>query len=233
MIAPVGPGHGLTSSVIVSCVAYGLPAPTVTWKHGASIVSDSLMISRTQQLSSQDSSVAVVSSILELCPIQEDVRSGEYSCEVENGVGGSTVKSASFHLCFIGQFVLVVWNSLYICRSDTGNFGLLVAPTDQDIVTGGVYFLACVAFSRIGRAVEITWSANGNRITGEASRHNITEKSLAESGVRIVSSILEISCASLEDAMEYSCSATDGTESKEEKFVLCFSCEFGTDLRLL
>lgn len=100
-----------------------------------------------------------------------------------------------------------------------------MAPADQDIVTGGVYFLPCVAFSRIGRTVEITWSAKGNQITGEVSKHNITERIISQGGIVIFSSILELSCVSLEDAMEYSCTATDGMESKEEIFTLHFSCE--------
>lgn len=99
MLAPVGPGHGVASSVILSCVTYGMPTPTVTWKYGTSIVSDALVTSHTQQ--QQYSGVAVVSSTLELCPMQEHARSGEYSCEVDNGVGVSTVKSSPFHLCFI------------------------------------------------------------------------------------------------------------------------------------
>lgn len=100
MVAPVGPSHGLTSSVVVSCVAYGVPPPTVTWKYGDSFVSDRLLIRHTQQ--EFGGGVAVVTSSLEVCPVQEGTGSGWYSCEVENGATDSAMKSSPFQLCFVG-----------------------------------------------------------------------------------------------------------------------------------
>lgn len=100
MVGPVGPSHGLTSSVIVSCVAYGVPSPAVVWKHDNSIVTAATIQRRSQQLNGID----VVTSSLELCA-GKDTTSGRYSCEVENGVADlqGIIKSAAFDLCFTGQ----------------------------------------------------------------------------------------------------------------------------------
>lgn len=100
-----------------------------------------------------------------------------------------------------------------------------MVPADQDIVTGGVYYLPCVAFSKNGKAVIVTWSANGNQIKGESSKLDILENNRTQNGVYLLRSILVLSCATSEDALEYTCSATDGTEYREETFTLHFSSE--------
>jgi hypothetical protein len=100
-----------------------------------------------------------------------------------------------------------------------------VAPPDQGIVAGGTYYLPCVAFSRSGRAIEITWSADGKQVTGESPKLAIHERNFTKNGTYFLTSLLELSCVSSEDAVEYSCFATDGIESREETFTLHFSCK--------
>lgn len=100
-----------------------------------------------------------------------------------------------------------------------------MAPADQDIVTGGVYYLPCVAFSKNGGHVVITWRANGSPINGKSSQLAILETNRTQNGVNLLSSILVLSCATPEDALEYTCSATDGMEYEEEAFTLHFSRE--------
>ena len=96
----MAPSHGLTSSVIVSCVAYGLPLPTISWQQNG------ITLSGAHEVSQLIDGIPVLSSSLELCPMEEGIRSGNYACQVGNGVInslGRTVKSAVIQLCFIGQ----------------------------------------------------------------------------------------------------------------------------------
>lgn len=218
MVQPVGPSHGLTASVIVSCVAYGVPAPTVAWRYGGSLLPEGL--SHTRQESFHG--VAVVRSSLELCPLLEGTRSGLYSCEVQNDVA---IKSAPFRLCFIGQSMTTLHILTFLCA--VGPFGLLVTPADRNIIAGGFYYLPCVAFSKKASTLTITWSAGGELISRESPRLAIFESNTTQNGVYLFRSVLELSCASFEDAMEYACSATDGTESREVSFTLLFTCEHG------
>lgn len=80
-----------------------------------------------------------------------------------------------------------------------------------------VYYLPCVAFSRSGREISITWSSDDN---GTAISNNkdvsISEKNVTRDGVYVLRSVLEIKCPAFEDALKtytYSCRATDGVES--------------------
>lgn len=100
MVEPVSASHGLTSSVIVACVAYGVPPPTVTWRYGTSLSGG---VHRTQH--ELIHGIPVITSSLELCPTRETAINGVYSCEVENGVTDSKIKSTPVHICFIGQSV--------------------------------------------------------------------------------------------------------------------------------
>jgi hypothetical protein len=104
MVAPAEPSHGLTSSVFVSCVAYGEPPPTVSWKRNGSLLPSPRVHVEEEFING----VAVIKSSLELCPMLEDTRSGQYSCVVQNGVGGSTIQSSTFFLCFIGRGIKCV-----------------------------------------------------------------------------------------------------------------------------
>ncbi len=98
-----------------------------------------------------------------------------------------------------------------------------MTPASGDIVAGGVYYLPCVAYSNDGNAITITWGSA--RLNGEASKLTTIEKNATQNGIFLLISILELSCASIGDATEYTCSATDGVESSQESFTLRFTCK--------
>lgn len=104
MVAPVGPSHGITSSIFLSCAAYGIPSPRLTWKHGESTLPSELITTHERLVEG----IYVVTSFLELCPMDEETSSGQYSCQVENAASiapqGITVRSTAFDLCFIGIY---------------------------------------------------------------------------------------------------------------------------------
>lgn len=237
---PAEPTHRIISSVFLSCVAYGLPAPQLTWElDDESTLSDRLIKTHERLVNG----LRVVTSILELCPMKEETSSGQYSCQVENGVSdprGASTKSVKFDLCFIGIHYIVhcvlvyianvdIYIYIYIyvcCANQSGNFGLLVVPDDLDIVKGGLYYLPCVAYSKNNRSVTITWTdVSGTVVNNETSKLRFFEKSIIRDGVYFLRSVLEIGCASVEDATKYTCTATDGIESSQANFTVQFTCE--------
>ena len=98
MVAPVGPSHGITSSIFLSCAAYGIPSPRLTWKYGESTLPSHLITTHERQVQG----VHVVTSFLELCPTDEWASSGQYSCQAENDADpqGVVVRSEEFDVCF-------------------------------------------------------------------------------------------------------------------------------------
>lgn len=107
--------------------------------------------------------------------------------------------------------------SMFIVNPE--NFGFLVTSTDTYIIENGVYYMPCVAYSRAGRSITMMWKRpDGSIITSRNSTESI-------SNITVAKLILEISCASFEDAMEYTCVATDGINTFDTSFNLCFTCE--------
>ena len=120
----------------------------------------------------------------------------------------------------------------YYCPS-LGDFDILVAPANIDIVDGGVYYIPCVAYSRSGRPITITWEdTSGSTILSHSSRRDVFETNSTTGGVYVAKSILEISCASFEDAMQYTCVASDGFEHRIAGFNVRYTCELTTLLFL-
>ena len=112
-----------------------------------------------------------------------------------------------------------------ICITNLGSFGLIVAPENKDIITGETHYLPCVAFSSKGRHITITWRRGGREITNHPSNWAIFERNATENGISVLISVLELNCVSAADAMDYTCSATDGRVSQQESFSLNFLCE--------
>lgn len=100
--APVNSDYDENSTVILSCTAYGIPQPTVTWKKNGQA-----LLSPTPRTSGEVlHGMPVIKSFLELCPLQQELSSDQYSCEVSNGVNsldGVPARSASFDVCFRGS----------------------------------------------------------------------------------------------------------------------------------
>ena len=100
LVAPPSSNQDIGSSVILSCVGYGIPAPKVTWKHLGSELPQQLV---TQHPTEMLRGVYVIRSFVELCPLNGLVGNGQYSCEVDNAVSsaqGNSIKSAFFDVCF-------------------------------------------------------------------------------------------------------------------------------------
>ena len=81
------------SSLILACVAYGDPVPTISWNKGSSELTNCSMVTIYQHVLNI-SGVIVMRSILEICSVDEDA-AGQYNCFAENSVSNDT---ANFEL---------------------------------------------------------------------------------------------------------------------------------------
>ena len=100
-----------------------------------------------------------------------------------------------------------------------------MAPAGTDIVEGGVYYLPCVAYSRTGKAVTITWQDAEGSVINNSSKLAISESGNIRDGIYVARSVLTVSCASFEDAQQYTCIATDGAEQESASFDLQYTCK--------
>ena len=89
MIAPGNIEINEGSTIIATCVGYGVPNPSVAWIHdGNQLVNDSQVTIYEELLNEGD--VIFVKSVIEICGV-EVADSGDYSCMVANDNGTDTV----------------------------------------------------------------------------------------------------------------------------------------------
>ena len=77
------------STVLLACVGFGDPSPSVTWSTQGVVLSNNSQITIYEELETVDG-VDFVQSILAICSVEEaDER--EYSCNVRNALGNASV----------------------------------------------------------------------------------------------------------------------------------------------
>jgi len=81
------------NAVNFTCVAYGIPNPSISWKKGDILLSNDSQVTIYEQPMIQNG-VTLVQSILELSSAEE-AEAGQYSCFADNTLGNDT---ASFEL---------------------------------------------------------------------------------------------------------------------------------------
>ena len=77
-------------TVAFTCVAFGVPLPTIMWSQGGVILTndtDTRITIYSEQM--EERGLVFFKSVLEICSAAED-DSGQYSCTAENEVGNDT-----------------------------------------------------------------------------------------------------------------------------------------------
>ena len=86
------------NAVNFTCMAYGIPNPSISWKKGDTLLSNDSRVTIFADLLTEDE-VTFVYSMLELC-IAEERDTGQYSCFADNTLGND---NASFVLTVVGR----------------------------------------------------------------------------------------------------------------------------------
>ena len=77
------------STTILTCVGFGNPTPYITWRRGATELSNGSRTTIYEELVTENG-VRFVQSILEICSVGE-ADDGQYSCTVGNALGNASV----------------------------------------------------------------------------------------------------------------------------------------------
>lgn len=113
----VSPGDTIAHvrrTVLFSCIAYGIPLPTFTWRRNDTILRNDSSTIIYQSLTTKRG-VTFVKSTLEICSLRVDEDSGVYSC---SAVNVATTASASFELEVKGIAIILqslLWVEHYKC----------------------------------------------------------------------------------------------------------------------
>jgi len=86
------------NAVNFTCVAYGIPNPSVSWKKDNTLLSNASRVTIYEQLLTENG-VTLVQSTLELSSAEE-TDAGQYSCFADNTLGND---NASFVLTVVGR----------------------------------------------------------------------------------------------------------------------------------
>ena len=77
------------STIVLACVGYGVPAPSINWTRDGSVLMDNPKITFYVE-SVSEHAVTFVQSVVEICNTQSS-DAGTYACTVDNGVSGDSI----------------------------------------------------------------------------------------------------------------------------------------------
>ena len=89
MISPQNSTVEAGSTVLLACVGFGDPSPSVTWSTQGVVLSNSSQITIYEELETVDG-VDFVQSILAICSV-EKADEGDYTCSLGNALGNVSV----------------------------------------------------------------------------------------------------------------------------------------------
>ena len=177
------------STVMLACIAFGEPLPSITWSAGGVNVTNN---SRTELLETQTnrSGVAFVKSVLQICSSGE-VDANRYTCTAVNIVN---TDRAGFNLTVISEPATLV-----------------VTPENIEILAGNSVTLTCVAF---GYPIPtITWTKSDHVATTtlqNSSTVEILTRMISRNGTQLMHSTLFLCSSGVLSTASYSCTAFNG-----------------------
>ena len=197
---------GLTT--LLTCVGYGNPPVSITWRRSSTILTNdtSPRITIYEQEIIEDG-VVFVMSILQICST-EVADTGLASCTVENGVANDT---AEFQFTVeAGKQEKNVTCTQYNTLSRINLFPLaapqlVISPENlTEVNSGDTVFLTCVALGEPPLAFR--WTRDGRDLMND-SRVFIYDEAFEEGGSTFVQSILQVCSTEESDSGVYSCVA--------------------------
>ena len=192
-----------SQTVRMTCAAYGIPAPSISWSRGkgdlASLIQDPesgvTVYSKTLTVNGTDFTV----SILEICGVDPKSHTDQYSCMAANGVGGQGVAASQ------AAFFLSVTGSPVVPPS------IVVRPPKNTTVDYGITIEAvCVAY---GNPVpDVAWSKRGDSCSNisSSSSTKIYNEVVTYNGISFRKSVLQLCDVTQSDGGWYSCDSYNG-----------------------
>jgi len=171
------------STVVLTCVAYGVPPPSLIWSRNGSLLSsnDSHVTIYSELMTDSGSGVVFAKSIMKLCRSElTDV--GTYSCLTSNDIGDD---SFTFEL------------TLESLEAD-----IVVHPEAATEFKGGSTVLLTCAASGLPLP-SLSWTQHSTELNN-GSGFIIHQRLVTEVGISFITSILEVCSA---NASTYTCSA--------------------------
>lgn len=177
------------STVMLTCIAFGEPLPSITWSAGGVNVTNDSRI-ELLEMQTNRSGVAFVKSVLQICSSGE-VDANQYTCTAVNIVNADR---AGFTLTVISEPATLV-----------------VTPENIEILAGNSVTLTCVAF---GYPIPtITWTKSdhiGTTTLQHSSRVQILNRVITRNGTQLLHSNLFLCSSEVLSTARYSCTAFNG-----------------------
>ena len=206
-------------TVVLSCVTYGLPLPTISWTRDGLPLRSPFIVNETEIVSDH---VTFLRSTLVLCALRVP-DDGQYSCSASNN--HSTVQQ-TFSLTVKGTY-----SHLHLPHSVTIYFLLVhffvavepqivIFPNSSDFFAGSTVLLTCAGYGL--PLPSIQWNRGSSdellRVSANDSRVDIWEKMVEVGGHTFIQSHLRI-CSTVEsDSGVYSCTARTAEREDREEF---------------
>ena len=168
----------INTTASLTCVAYGLPFPSITWNKSGTAVSNSSLTSIYEETKSENG-VSFVRSVLEICG-SDLTDSGEYSCTADNGI---TSDSSNFMITVV---TVQGKNTLNYPSTNASSFSLFGTSSSEIIVypelvthvdAGTTTVLTCLAHGY--PLPSFTWTRAGSDLSND-SRITVLEEQVTE-----------------------------------------------------
>ena len=209
MIKPADKRLYQNSTVLLTCVAYGVPLPTLTWsKAGNSVTNGTVRNDMVVK-----GGVTFVRSVLQLCETTV-ADSGQYTCTADNEI---TIANANFHLTVEGierphmhegrrKGLRVI---MCTCLSTVPLPAEVVLLSKDTLVSArNTILLTCVGLGN--PPPSLSWEREGLTTLQNNSRTTIFERVIVKNGFMFTRSVLQICRVTAEgDTGSYNCTATN------------------------
>ena len=199
--------------MLLTCIGYGKPSPSISWQRNGENLTDSSLKFTVTETNVLIENIVFVKSVLLLCNVSE-LNSGDYTCTADNAV--QEPSSENFSVTVQCKFTLTIFQFIESCPCTTA---LTIAfhisfiaiapvivqyPKDTFVTTGSTVCLACTAFGAPLPSIVFSW--NGSQVPTNDSSYRVESRLIQVRGIYMVQSILHVCGFSLLTVGDYTCS---------------------------